>query len=152
MKVYRIARTEYAKDLSGTGAKLYGGRWNHPGTPVIYASQSRSLATVEYLVHVPRPFAPADLSIVTLNIPDDVVPEEIQSSSLPKGWRRYPAPTRLADLGTAWALSKRSLLLRVPSAVVESEQNLIINPDHPEISRVVIDRVEKFHFDDRLAR
>ncbi|NIR50304.1 RES family NAD+ phosphorylase [candidate division KSB1 bacterium] len=63
MKVYRIARSAYIEDLSGTGARLYGGRWNHKGTSIVYTSKNRALATVEYLVHVSLAILPTDLSL-----------------------------------------------------------------------------------------
>jgi RES domain-containing protein len=152
MLVYRIARTRHIRDLSGIGARLYGGRWNHPGTALLYASESRSLATVEFLVHLSMPEAPAGLSIATLEIPDDVRPGEIRPSSLPGNWREHPAPAALAELGTKWARANRGLLLRVPSAVVEGEYNLLINPAHADMPRVAIARVERYRMNSRLAR
>jgi len=150
MVVFRIARSAYVRDLSGAGARLYGGRWNHRGTGVIYASETRSLATLEYLVHVPLAHLPADLSLASLEIPDDVPLEEIGRSDLPEGWRRFPAPSELADLRTAWARSCRGLVLRVPSAVVEHEYNVLLNPSHPDISRVAFADVRPLSLDERL--
>ena len=152
MKVYRIAKTRYVDDLSGSGARIYGGRWNHKGTSVIYTSENRALATVEYLVHVPLSIVPASLGLVTLQIPDEIVPQEIAVSDLPKSWREYPAPTRLAEFGTNWATRNESLLLRVPSVVVDQEFNILINPLHPDMKRVSIFRVESYAFDKRLFR
>jgi RES domain-containing protein len=152
MLVFRIAKRATIDDLRGTGSKLYGGRWNHRGAAVLYTSESRSLATVEYLVHVPAAYAPDDLAMATLEIPDDIVPEEVPTAVLPENWRRFPAPAPLADLGTAWALSRRSLLLRVPSAVVAREFNILISPDHPAMPRVVFRQIEAYAFDDRLLR
>lgn len=152
MRVFRIAKTAYAGDLTGEGARLYGGRWNRPGTAIIYTSESRSLATVEYLVHVPAAFAPADLSIAAIEVPGDVEIEEVSAADLPANWRGFPAPSQLADLGTAWARERRSLLLRVPSAVVPEEHNILINPSHPDMHRVVVAAVEGYAFDERLLR
>ena len=152
MLVYRIARTEHIRDLTGTGARLYGGRWNHSGTALIYASETRSLATVEFLVHVSPPHAPTDLSMATIEIPDDLVPEEVAASSLPRNWRDFPAPLELAELGTSWARAHRNLLLRVPSAVVEHEYNILINPSHADMSRVALVKVESYTLDKRLVR
>lgn len=152
MLVYRIAKKEVVKDLSGTGAKLYGGRWNHRGTAILYTSETRALATVEFLVHVSLSNAPKGLMIATIEIPDSIVPEDAPRGSLPKGWRGYPPPREVADLGTQWAKSGRSLLLRVPSAVVEQEHNILINPLHSDMRRVKVQRVEKFEFDRRLMR
>ncbi len=152
MRVYRIAKTPYIKDLTGAGARLYGGRWNHKGIPLIYTSQTRSLATVEFLVHLSLPHAPADISMATIEIPDDVRPEVMALRSLPKNWRAKPALPMLADLGSAWAQAKRSLLLRVPSAVVEHESNILINPAHPDMPRVAVVNVEELAINDRLLR
>jgi RES domain-containing protein len=152
MLVYRIARSKHIKELSGEGARLHGGRWNHRGTAIIYTSASRSLATVELLVHVSLSFAPTDLKMATIEIPDEPAPEEVDVAALPPNWRGFPAPPELADLGTSWARSGRSLLLRVPSAVVEHEHNILINPAHPHIARVVLAEVEDFPLDRRLAR
>jgi RES domain-containing protein len=151
MLVYRIAKKEVVRDLSGTGAKLYGGRWNHRGTAVVYTSETRALATVEFLVHVSLSNAPRGLMIATIEIPDKIVPEEVPRAALPRGWRDYPPPREVADLGTRWVKSGRSLLLRVPSAVVEQEYNILINPLHSDMRRVKLQRVEKFEFDRRLV-
>ena len=114
---------------------------------MIYASESRSLATVEFLVHVPRAYAPQKLSIATLEIPDDIVSEEIPVSLLPRNWRSFPSPLKLADLGTAWTHRNSGLLLRVPSAAVEHEHNILINPSYHDIRRVVVAAIERFVFD-----
>jgi len=151
MLVYRIAKKDVVKDLTGTGAKLYGGRWNHRGTAVAYTSETRALAAVEFLVHVSLSNVPRGLIIATIEIPDDIVPEEAPRASLPRGWRDYPAPREVADLGTRWVKSNKSLLLRVPSAVVEQEYNILINPLHSDMGKVVLQGVEKFEFDKRLV-
>ena len=152
MLVYRIAKKGVVKDLSGTGAKLYGGRWNHKGTAVVYTSETRALATVEFLVHVSLSDAPRGLMISTIEIPDKIVPQEVPRGSLPRGWRDYPPPRSVADLGTQWAKAKKSLLLRVPSAIVEQEYNILINPLHSEMAHVVLKDVAAFEFDKRLVR
>ncbi|MGH7457386.1 MAG: RES family NAD+ phosphorylase [bacterium] len=152
MKVYRLAKTRYINDLSGSGARIYGGRWNHKGTSMIYTAESRALATIEYLVHTPLSIVPAPLSVATFHIPDKIVPVEIAMSDLPNNWREYPAPSRLADLGTNWAAKNESLLLRVPSAVVTQEFNILINPLHPDMKRVTILHIERYTIDRRLLR
>lgn len=150
MRVYRIAKTDHIGDLSGTGARLYGGRWNHRGTPMVYTSETRALATLEYLVHVSLPFAPANLGMAALEIPDGIVPEEVLPSSLPTNWRGHPASPKLPDIGTEWARSGRALLLRVPSAVVEHECNVLINPLHRDARLVVVVETEPCRLDERL--
>ncbi len=152
MKVFRIAKTQNIKDLSGAGARIYGGRWNHKGTGIIYTSESISLATVEYLVHVPLSIVPTNLSLATLQIPDEIIPNEIKNTDLPVNWRDYPAPSKLAESGSSWAKTNESLLLRVPSVVVEYEFNILINPLHPDMKHVTILQVEDHRADKRLFR
>ena len=153
MRVFRIAKTRHIRDLSGTGAMLHGGRWNRKNIPVIYAAENRSLATLEFLVHVSLlSMMPKNLSIACLEIPVDIVSEHLPVSDLPKNWRDYPALPELSDLGSEWAVSKRSLLLRVPSVVVVGEHNILINPRHPDIDRLTISSAEGFTFDRRLLR
>lgn len=152
MLLYRIAKTSYVRDLAGFGAKLYGGRWNHRGTAVIYTSETRALATIEYLVHVSMQTIPRDLSMAVLEVPDDSTSERVPAQSLPKNWRDFPAPPDLADLGTQWAQSQRSPLLIVPSVVVTKEYNVLLNPLHPEMERVVLRTVETYEMDHRLLR
>ncbi len=152
MKVYRIAKIRYINDLSGSGARRYGGRWNHKGTSMIYTSENRALATVEYLVHVPLSIVPPHLSLATLQISDKITPKAISISDLPGNWREYTAPSRLAELGTNWATKNESLLLRVPSAMVEHEYNILINPLHPDMKHVSIAQIERYTVDKRLLR
>ncbi len=152
MKVFRISTTQNINDLSGTGARIYGGRWNHKGTCVIYTSESISLATVEYLVHIPLSIAPTNLSLATLQIPDEMIPKEIIMADLPENWREYPAPSKLAESGSNWARANESLLLRVPSVVVQYEFNILINPLHQDMKHVTILQVESYKADKRLFR
>jgi RES domain-containing protein len=101
---------------------------------------------------VPSSIVQAELSIATIQIPDDISPKEISISDLPANWRDYPAPEELAFLGAQWALSTETLLLRAPSAAVEGEFNILINPLHPDMKHVTIPRVEACRFDERLLR
>ena len=150
MRLFRIAKTPYIHDTTGTGARLYGGRWNEKGVGLIYTSESRALAALEFLVHIPMAIVPDDLSIVQYDIPTSILPETLDLSSLPKNWRAYPPPEVLALAGTHWIRSNASLLLQVPSAVVEHEFNVLINPAHPNFSAVEQSTTAAFVFDRRL--
>jgi RES domain-containing protein len=148
MDVYRISSALYIKDLAGLGPKTYGGRWNFKGIPAIYTSETRALAALEFLVHVKTRTAD-NLKIATISIPDSIVPLEFHIETFPKGWRDHPPPVKLAEMGTDWLKSLKSLLLRVPS-VIPNEFNLIINPMHKDIKYVKIIHVENFTYDKRL--
>lgn len=150
MEVYRLADIRYVKDLSGTGAQKNGGRWNIKGTCMIYSSESRSLSALEYLVHVPIAYSPAHVSIAVIKIPSHIIPKTIPADALPHNWRTYPAPAKLAEIGTNWTISNETLLLRVPSAIEPHEFNILINPSHPDMKNVRVTSIEKYNFDSRL--
>jgi RES domain-containing protein len=148
--LYRVATAKRANDLSGEGARLAGGRWNSKNTAVIYTSESRSLAAMEYLVHTPLTNIPDNLKIISIGIPDSVSVKQVDLSALPRGWNLTPSPFALADMGTTWVARGESLLLRVPSAVIAHEFNIIISPKHPDMKRVEILSIEDFIYDERL--
>jgi RES domain-containing protein len=143
MVLFRIAKTSHIRDLSGMGARLFGGRWNTKGVPVIYTATSRALATVEYLVHIPMGIFSDNLSLASLEIPDAIIPEEIDIQKLPKNWNHYEAPPHLVEIEKKWITSNKSLLLKVPSAVVRGDSNILINPLHRDAVRVKITNVER---------
>ncbi len=152
MNVYRLTKLKYATDLSGNGARIAGGRWNKKGTPLLYTSETRSLATLECLLHVPLGIVPKNLIMLTLYIPDSVTTKEFHTKDLHIKWDVYPASGELSDLGTRWAFQERELLLFVPSSVVKSERNILINPLHHEIKLVSIIESENYRFDPRLLK
>jgi RES domain-containing protein len=150
MEVYRIAKSSFSTDLTGLGSRLYGGRWNRKGTGIIYTSESRALASLEFLVHVPLSLAPPDLMIISIDIPRGLSIEHVSLTDLPANWGSSPAPAALAEFGSTWAKSRRSLLLRVPSAIIDKEFNILINPSHPDIGEITINKIEGYAIDSRL--
>lgn len=152
MILYRITKAAYARDLSGTGARIHGARWNRKGTPVLYTASSPALATVELLVHVDANLLPTNLRLVSVEVPDEASSRTVQPKSLPKNWRTFPAPAALADIGSQWAESQETLILRVPSAVVVEDYNVLLNPAHPEFVSVRIDNLRAYSFDERVLK
>ena len=152
MVAYRIAKRAYIEDLSGEGARLYGGRWNRKGTAVVYLAENRALALVEYLVHVPLAVLPLDLCIAEISLPAGAEIADVPAESLPENWATYPAPSALADIGDRWISRNEHLLLRVPSAVVRGEYNLLINPRHVHAKGIEIVSIDPMEIDDRLVR
>jgi RES domain-containing protein len=149
MRLFRIAEEQFAGDLSGEGARLYGGRWNPKGVPMIYAAESVALAALEVLV---RLATPKHYCRVIFEIPDAASVETVTAAEMPSNWLLpHPNPP-LIELGGRWAKEQRSLLLRVPSAVVQGEGwNYLINPLHPEFPNVTIADVAPFEYDFRLV-
>lgn len=151
MLVWRICKRRRLPDaFSGIGAEAHGGRWNNKGDRVVYTSTSLSLAALELFVHVAPDYIPVDLVSVVAIVPDNASAERLTAASLPKNWRDYPAPTRLRELGSNWLREMRSLLLIVPSAVNPREDNILINPRHPEMTMLSVSESQPFHFDPRM--
>lgn len=152
MIVFRLANKKYSKDLSGKGAELTGGRWNLKGTRILYTSNSRALCMAEIAVHTPIGIMPVNYYLVTIEIPDYPDIPSIESKTLPKNWRRFPHSKETQKLGDQFLNDNNSLYIKVPSAVVQGDYNILINPSHPEFHKVQIIKTEKFDFDERLFR
>ena len=149
MRIWRICSRRHRR-FDGEGARRYGGRWNHTGTSVVYTSGSLSLAALELFVHVDIDTAPGDLVAIQVDIPDTVTIETVKIESLPRDWRRYPAPEALKDIGTAWASKASTAILAVPSAVIPEERNYLLNPAHRDFKRIRLHKPVAFRFDPRM--
>jgi RES domain-containing protein len=147
--VWRIARRPHALDRAGAGAREYGGRWNHPGTPVIYAGRTVAIAALERFVHLVG-IEPPDLVLVRVQLPDGCSVEAPAPAALPAGWDAVPVQPASMDFGTAWARDRRSLVLHVPSALVPEEGNAVLNPGHPEFAGVRLSIERPFRYDPRM--
>lgn len=116
-----------------------------------YASGSLSLAALEYLgTLVDLEGAPADLVSVRAEIDERAV-EVLDPATLP-GWDTTP-PDISVRYGDGRARERRSVVLRVPSVMIPSEWNYVVNPDHPDFEAAVrVGEVRPFAFDERLLR
>jgi RES domain-containing protein len=152
MIVYRLGISKYCKDLSGKGSERYGGRWNSKGNAVVYTSQSRALAVVELAVHIPSSIIPTDLKLVTIEIPDEISVYQVGSDSLHSDWKLFPHHFSTKKIGDSWIRQNEHLLMKAPSAVVEGDFNILINPGNPDFSQVKIVNVDDFVFDGRLFK
>ncbi len=152
MIVYRLANKKYANDLSGIGAELTGGRWNFKGTRVLYTADSRALCTAEIAVHTPMGLMPKDYYLVTIELPEIPKLYQINPQDLPVGWRKFPHAQETQKLGDDFILKMEALYLKVPSAVVPGDFNILINPHHVDFKQVQILEIEKFDFDERLFK
>jgi RES domain-containing protein len=147
--VWRIARRRFALDRTGAGALESGGRWNRPGTPVVYAGRTVGIAALERFVHLAG-VVPPDLVLVRIDLPPDCSVEEPALADLPPDWHAVPIRPASMDFGTRWAREGRSLVLRVPSAVVPEEGNAVLNPHHPEFAGVRMSVRRDFRYDPRM--
>ncbi len=145
MIVYRICSAKYPEN-DGEGARLYGGRWNEKGTPVIYCASSISLCVLEVLVNSAA--LPHDMVSIEVDIPAKIVPE--RPPKLPPDWNSTVPSSSTQRLGTHWILFGKSVAFVVPSAVVPSENNILIYPLHPAFGLIKFSAPKPFDFDSRL--
>lgn len=150
MDAWRLLKTKYATHaFDGEGARLYGGRWNSSRRPVIYVSSSLALAVLEILVHLddtgPLPaYSQARVSF------DASIVETLSPAELPSDWTQDPAPASTRAIGNAWLEEARTPVLRIPSTVIHSETNFLLNPRHPGFDRIALGSLEAVSFDSRL--
>ena len=136
-RAWRIIKTRFAADaFSGEGARLYGGRWNSPSIAMVYTAGSVSLATLELLVHLDNTSVLTSFSICPVDFDDSLV-ELLDPANLPPDWNQSPPPTSLRTIGDDWISRGSSVVLRVPSAVIENENNYLINPAHTDFKKLV---------------
>ncbi len=147
MKVYRITTAKWAGVLSGSG---YPARWNSKGVFVIYAASSRSLACLENLVHRSGEGRHGLFKITEYEIPDSASATVISESDMPDGWHKIDNYPLCRKNGDDWIQKGETLLLKVPSAIIRDEYNILINPNHPEIRDVSVSEIKDFGFDERL--
>lgn len=151
MKVYRVGRTKYADDLTGEGARLFGGRWNHKSVPCIYTSESRALTLLEYTVNVNIEEIPRALSITTFEIPNSAI-KIIPHNKLPGDWKESPAPTSAKDFGTKQLTSLSHSVFKIPSSIITEEYNFLLNPLHPAHKDFKIVDIKDFVYDVRIKK
>jgi RES domain-containing protein len=149
MKLWRIAHPRYALDRSCAGAARYGGRWNPIGTPAFYCAASIALAALKKFVHLAAAPLPP-LALVEVDLPDDEAMLEADVQALPPDWARLPGSGQAQGFGATWLAAGTQLAMRVPSAIIPEETNVVINPHHPAYGRVKLAVLRPFTFDARM--
>ncbi|MBS9523867.1 RES domain-containing protein [Litoribacter alkaliphilus] len=147
MELFRITYQEFANELFAPG---FAGRWNKDGEAVIYSASSRSLACLENLVHRRVSSPLKSFRTMVIYAPDQVSIQQISVSALPKSWNQDSYCPKCEELGSSWFQQKKTLLLKVPSAVIPDEFNYVINTRHEDFAQVKIIDVLPFYFDKRL--
>jgi RES domain-containing protein len=147
-EAWRIVKQKHAATaFTGEGAARTGGRWNSRGVAAVYTSGTRSLATLESLVHLNPPVL---FKYVAIHVQfDDVLMDILPVKNLPADWRLEPPPPSTKAIGDAWVKAGRSVVIALPS-VITGETNYLINPAHPEFKKIYVGKPEPFSFDPRL--
>jgi RES domain-containing protein len=152
MEIYRITQLEFAEDLSGNGARLFGGRWNSEGNFALYASSSRSLALLETLAHTPAKFLDIkEYQLITIWIPDNTQIKKINLENLLPGWDAPDTRPFTKKIGDSFLGEKKSLVLEVPSVMMPEEINYVLNPSHEAMKQVKIINRRRIFFDKRVS-
>jgi len=146
MILWRISRH---RDLSGAGGLHAPGRWHFAGQPIVYLTESPAGALLEVCVHTSANDVPPDFTLLRVEGPALRVPSMGQQD-LPDGWQEQLDVTRA--IGTAWLAKRKSVLLRVPSALVPETVNLLFNPRHGDAARFRITQTLRYPFDMRLKK
>lgn len=149
MEIFRITKADYAKELRASGV---ANRWNLDRQNVIYAGGSRSLATLELVVHrsYVMPVQSYKVMVITISENEGVI-TQLDTSDLPEDWRSFDAYPALQKLGAHWYAQKQSLVLKVPSAVITKEYNFVINTEHPDFkTKIHLSDTEDYFWDERL--
>jgi RES domain-containing protein len=147
---WRITSAQFADTaFDGKGAKLYGGRWNSVGTRVVYTSSSAALAALELLVRIKKRERLRGYVIFACTFEEGLV-ERVPPTSLPAGWRGHPGPAALLSIGDRWVREERSAVLQIPSVIIETESNYLLNPGHADFPRIAIAEPIPFALDVRL--
>lgn len=152
MKVFRLSKQKYARDLNGKGAARFGNRWNSKGTEMIYTAESRALAMAEVAVHLTLANIPSDYMMIELEIPDTIKINTLKSDKLPLDWNDHPPGIHTQKIGDEFIDSGKACVLKVPSAVVKDDFNFLINPHHKDLKKIKIISITDFPFDKRIFK
>jgi RES domain-containing protein len=148
LKIWRISKSEHGKaSPNGTGAH----RWNSPGTPIIYAAESRALAVLEMLCHLEGRELLDDYVLIEIQA-DESLMQTIERSSLPQNWCADPSPPELKRVGDEWIRTAECPVLRVPSALLPDEHNFLLNTEHEDFRRLNFGEPVPFRFDASLIK
>ena len=149
MIIYRLATPKYANDLSGEGASIYGGRWNPVGIKALYASQNISLCILEILARTQKKINPPGYQLVTIELPEGEM-TTIRLAGLKQGWKQHIEYTQV--IGEEFLKENKSLVMQVPSAIVEKENNFLINPLYKNFNGLKVLSIEALDLDKRLRQ
>lgn len=151
VQAWRIVKHRHADHaFDGEGARLYGGRWNSPGVPVVYVAESRALAVLEILARLQSRATLHSYVLIGVRFAGELV-EHLSSDSTPEDWRTSPPLPETQACGDRWVREARSAVLRVPSVVIPSESNFLLNPAHPNFAKIEILKPTPFDLDPRLS-
>ena len=149
MQVYRISLAKWTNKLNASGNKA---RWSKKGSYVIYTASTRALACLENVVHRAGEGLQQAFKVMVIDIPEDILMEEILLKNLEEGWNKSDDSTYeiCQSIGEDWLERTESAVLKVPSSIIQMESNYLFNISHPDFKRIKIIDLEDFEFDLRI--
>ena len=146
---YRIVKKQRSTTaFDGEGARLYGGRWNSKGIAMVYTSDSLALCSLEIFVHLPSYQLLEDYTYITVTFDSECV----ASADMVDGWDSRPASKISKVIGDNWIKENQSAVLKVPSVIMSTCYNYLININHPDFSQIKIGEPISLDFDTRLKK
>lgn len=154
---YRLTQRRFQYSAySGAGSLKRNGRWHRAGLPVVYAAEAPAIGLLELMVHVEHPrLITMELVVVSCRFEEtllEAVEAYVGKEGLPDDWNTFPWPASTQQIGRRWFEEARSVVLEVPSAVLPSAKNYLLNPNHPRFKEVRQGTPEPFNVDVRLGR
>lgn len=149
LEVFRITHKKWSTKLEASG---YAARWNSSGVFMIYSAENRSLACLENLVHRRGIGLDEMFCVMTIKIPKSIKIDELTVEDLPENWDALDEEAHLIcrNIGDVWIKKQSACVMYVPSAIIDGERNLIINPMHKDFEKILIKKIEPFTFNKRL--
>jgi putative toxin-antitoxin system antitoxin component (TIGR02293 family) len=148
-RIWRMCKSRHLDDaFDGEGARRYGGRWNSPGSRMVYTADSAALATLDILVNLEQTALLAAYNVVPADLDEEFI-EDLGNDEMPDDWRQAPPSESTQRIGDEWIESESSVGLRVPSSVVPGE-NILLNPDHSRFREIEVQEPMDWDADPRL--
>lgn len=146
---YRLIKHQHVESaFNGEGSRIYGGRWNSPGVPVVYTSESLALCCLEILVHLPSYKLLDDYVYIRVSFDSS----QVTNADTIQGWDARPVSRISQSIGDNWIVENKFPVLKVPSVIIPEGANYLINTAHSDYAKIKIGKPAPMPFDPRLQK
>lgn len=144
---YRLTQKRHVRSaFDGEGARLYGGRWNSIGIPLVYTSDSLALCCLEIFVHLPSYKLLQNYVYTRIGFDSKLVGD----ANPYDGWDARPVSKISQTIGDNWIQDNSTPILKVPNVIIPEGFNYLLNVEHPEFKKIIIHEPMPMFFDPRL--
>lgn len=126
------------------------GRWNSEGNNILYCAESIALAFLENVVRRQGVGFNDDFKIMFIQIPDKTKITSVKFEDLDADWRTDNNYSSCRKIGDQWYQKGKTLLLKVPSAVLPQAFNYLINLNLEEAKKIKLVDVTNLVPDERI--